>query len=317
MTAGSADDASSRPRPRPGPKPAAETAVPPPIAATKPATGQSRNQGRKRRQYGWSLARQEPQQPTQVVASAGSAIVTVARVGRLLGRSYWNIAKQIPMVSAVEHQAQRLRQTAATEMLRLLDMPQGKFSSATPEEQRVMMLVHTAGEDSAPLRTAMTELLDRSSEANDAASRDYLFGTIVSQLVPDEARILAALGGGRTFATVDVISRQGTRSISRIVLSNTSTVGAAASVALPENVGTYLTRLAGYGLLHFGRAEEELSSQYDTLAEDDRVRAARAAADAGRQGNSKLVRKTVALSPLGEEFWAACAPTDQGLERRR
>lgn len=219
------------------------------------------------------------------------------------------------MVSTVEHHAQRLRQTAASEMSRLLDIPHGELSSASPEEQRVMMLVHDAGDDPAPLRTAMTELLDRSSEASDAQSRDYLFGTIVSQLVPDEARILAALGGGRTFAAVDVVSKQGTRSISRVVLSNTSTVGAAASVALPENVGTYLTRLAGYGLLHFGRADEEFQSQYDALAEDKRVRAARAIADAGRLGNSKLVRKTVGLSPLGEEFWAACAPTTSRRER--
>ena len=43
----------------------------------------------------------------------------------------------------------------------------------------------------------MTELLERSVETDRNASRDYLFGNIISQLVPDEARILAALSDGR------------------------------------------------------------------------------------------------------------------------
>jgi hypothetical protein len=265
---------------------------------------------------GRQLARVEPPQPTQVVAAAGNAIVTAARAYRLLGRSSWRIAKQLPGVTAVEAQAQRIGQAAAHELNRLLELPSSFAGSASPEEQRVMMLVHDAGSDPEPLRTAMTELLDRSVQSDSGQSREYLFGTIVSQLVPDEARILAALATGRAFAAVDVTSKHGSRSSGKVALANASTVGAAAGIALPHNAATYLDRLAGFGLIAFSPNTDHLDSQFEALLSDPAVRNARQAVDAGKQGGARIVRKSVVLSPLGREFWAACAPAKPGLARR-
>ncbi len=255
-----------------------------------------------------SVARTAASQNAQLVSTAGSAIVTAARVGRLLGRSGWRIAKQLPGVSAVEHQAQRLRQAAAAEMFRLLDVPQQMFGTASPEEQRVMMLVRDADSDPAPLRTAMSELLHRSSQSTGRKSREYLFGTIVSQLVPDEARILAALADGGSFAAVDVVAKQVGRSSTRTVLANASAVGASAGVAEPENTATYLSRLKNLGLVEFGGAVDGLAAQYTKLAADDTVRAARTSVEKAKLGSAKVVRKSVTLSALGREFWTACAP---------
>jgi hypothetical protein len=253
-------------------------------------------------------ARPEPSQNGQLVAAAGSAIVTAARVGRLLGRSGWRIAKQLPGVTVVEHQAQRLRQSAAAEMFRLLDMPQQTFGTASPEEQRVMMLVRNADTDPAPLRTAMSELLHRASGSNGRTSRDYLFGTIVSQLVPDEARILAALAGRRSFAVIDVVAKPAGRSTTRTVLANASTVGAEAGVSVTRNAATYLTRLTSFGLVEFGPPVDDMGRQFALLVADAAVREARAHIERAKLGSVKLVRKSVSLSPLGRELWAACAP---------
>jgi hypothetical protein len=250
-----------------------------------------------------------------VVAAAGSAIITAARVGRLLGRSGWRIARQLPGMNTFEQQAQRLRQAASAEMFRLLEMPQNLFGTVSPEEQRVMMLVQNAGSDTEPLRTAMTELLDRSAEADRGKSRDYLFGTIVSQLVPDEARILAALASGRTFAAVDVVAKQVGRSSTRTVLAHASSVGQAAGVSLPANTATYLTRLKGFGLIDFGQPADELSAQFELLAVDPAVQAARSGVEGGK-GTAKLVRKCVTLSSFGSEFWSACAPSSTALSHR-
>jgi hypothetical protein len=38
------------------------------------------------------------------------------------------------------------------------------------------------------------------------------------------------------------------------------------------------------------------------------VQEARAMIDRDRMGSVRLLRKSVALSQLGEDFWAACAP---------
>jgi hypothetical protein len=257
---------------------------------------------------GTGLAR--PAQPAnaQLAAAAGSAIVTAARVGRLLGRSGWRIAKQLPGMALVEQQVQRLGDAAAAELRRLLDVPQQFFTPASGEEQRVMLLVQNAGGDPAPLRTAMSELLSRSSETGAGRSREYLYGTIVSQLVPDEARILAALADGKAYAAVDVVARHVGRSGSRTVLQHASSVGAVAGVSPARNVATYLSRLHGFGLVEFGPAADELAAEYDQLAIDDAVQEARVRIEKGRLGSPRIVRKTVALSPLGREFWAACAP---------
>lgn len=216
----------------------------------------------------------------------------------------------------METQAQRLRQAAIAEMARMLDLPQGLSGGVSIEEQRVMMLVRDAPSDPEPLRSAMTELLERSSASDVRRGRDYLFGTIVSQLVPDEARILAALAGGRLFATVDVLSKQVGRSTTRTVLTNASTVGAAAGVSLPDNVPTYLSRLDTLGLLDFSQPIDDLDDQFAALLEDPRVRTARAEAENGKLGSARLVRKSVTLSPLGREFWSACAPESAPVRRQ-
>ncbi|WP_375487015.1 Abi-alpha family protein, partial [uncultured Jatrophihabitans sp.] len=263
-------------------------------------------------------ARTEPPPPAQVVAAAGNAVVTAARVGRLLGRSYWRVARQLPGVGVVEAQAQRLVQAAEQEFARLLEVPQHLgAAAANPEELRVMSLVRDAADDAEPLRTAMTELLDRSSEADSERSREYLFGSIVSQLVPDEARVLAALADGRAFAVVDVVQKANGRSgHDQLVLANVSTVGTAAGLSAPGNVGTYLGRLHGFGLIEFTHDPAHVDVQFDALLRDPSVVSARAGIDAGRQGNAKIVRKAVVLSALGRDFWTACAPPHARLTRR-
>lgn len=262
--------------------------------------------------------------PAQAVAvepvrrrAAGNAVVTVARVGRLVGRSYVRMAKQLPGVSALEAQAQRVRQAAADELIRLLEMPQYLTGGAGPEEHRVMTLIHSVGSDPEPLRSAMSELLERSSAVGGDRSREYLFGTIVSQLVPDEARVLGALAGGRRFAALDVVHRPNGRSGRRqVVLANASTIGSAAGIGSPADVSVYLGRLQGFGLLDFTYSPTGLDAQFESLLRDPEVSAVRAKVEAARQGNATIVRKAVTLSALGREFWAACAPSRTRRARR-
>jgi len=251
-------------------------------------------------------------QPSQLVAAAGTAIVTAARFGRLLGRSGWRVARQLPGAQAVEREAQRLQHVAVTEARHWLQVPAQKPSarSLSPEEQRTLDYIRDADPGTAPLRSAMSELLERSVEATRTDSRTYLVGTIMSQLVPDEARILAALAGAaRGFVAGDVVLRARRRARARLLLAHVSGVGRAAGVVAPDNVPTYLTRLLGFGLIEFGPADDAQVVQYDILATDSTVQAARNSVDARRRGAVKLVRKTVRLSAFGREFWAASDPS--------
>lgn len=279
MSAPSADGPESPPRPRPGPASAVE-------------------------QHADSAG-------AQFVNTAGNAIITAARVGRLLGRTGWRIARQLPGMSLVE----QVRRAAADELLQLLEMPRQTFGTASPEEQRVMMLVQNADSDPAPLRTAMAELLRRASGSTARSSRDYLFGTIVSQLVPDEARLLAFLADGDRHAVVDVVAKQFGRPPARPVLENASLLAGKAGITPARNAATYLTRLHGLGLVEFGAESGALAADYDKLSVDTAVQEARAQIERKRLGSARLVRKSVTLSALGREFWSACAPDRNSVHR--
>jgi hypothetical protein len=258
-------------------------------------------------------------QPSQVVAAAGSAIVTAARVGRLLGRSGWRIARQLPGGRTVEREAQRLQSVAVSEARRILQIPQGipgvTISGArptTPEEQRAVDYIRSADPGTAPLRSAMSELLERSVEASRTDSREYLYGTIISQLVPDEARILAALADGSRFAAADVVQKQ-RRGKPRVLLANASAVGRQAGLVAPDNTPTYLTRLQSFGLVEFGPEDEALSVQYDILATDSTVQGARTGVDSRRRASVKIVRKTLHMTAFGRQFWSAADPSRPAL----
>jgi hypothetical protein len=261
------------------------------------------------------VARIEPPPAAQVVAVAGGAIVGAAKVGRLLTRSGWGLARRLPGGEALQREVQRLQDAALSEVRRLLDIPEAtqgmRANGVTPDEQRVMMLVQSsAGKD--PLRSAMNELLERSVEPNREASREYLYGNIISQLVPDEARILAALSDGSVYAAGDVAAKQFGRP-DRIMLANVSTVGRSSGVVTPDNVPTYLTRLHSFNLVEFGPPEDSIAYQYDILATDSTVQAAEATIEARRLGTPRLHRKSLSISPFGREFWSAADPARSAL----
>jgi hypothetical protein len=184
---------------------------------------------------------------------------------------------------------------------------------ASPVEQRTIDYIRDADAGTAPLRSAMSELLERSVEATRTDSHEYLYGTIISQLVPDEARILAALADGAHYAALDVVQRQRRGGKARALLANASAVGRQAGLVSPDSTPTYLTRLHNFGLVEFGPEEEGLSVQYDILATDATVQSARDSVDARRRGGVKLVRKVVQLSSFGTRFWAAADPSRPAL----
>jgi Abortive infection alpha len=297
-------DGSAQHRPRPVAAPLVDGVAEP----VSPNESAARSSGRNARRQG-----------TQMVAAvAGGAGVAAVRVGWFLGRSGLRAARRVPVVDAVEQRAQRLRHAAAAQLLKLLEIPPGALPPA-PGRDEHRPVTQDLSADLDPLRTAMTELLDRATDPDRARSRDYLFATLVNQLVPDEARILAQLATGGTYAVVDVVAKQLGRSPSRTVLSNVSTIGIAAGISVPANTPTYVTRLHTLGLIDIepaGDAVDQLADQFDRLGANPDVRRARGEIDRSRGGSAKVVRQTLRLSSLGREFWTACAPSGTTLARR-
>lgn len=157
-----------------------------------------------------------------------------------------------------------------------------------------------------PLRAHMSDLLQRSTAIGANGDRDPLFGAIIEQLVPDEARILAALSSGASFAAADLVVGGRLRGRDRVVLRNASIVGSDAGVAFRDYVPRYMARLHDEGLIEFGPEGNgrDLIAQYERLAVDPTVQAV----ERDSEGSVRMIRKTVSISPLGQRFWAAAGP---------
>jgi hypothetical protein len=150
----------------------------------------------------------------------------------------------------------------------------------------------------------MAELLNRSANTDAAGAERHLYATILSQLLPDEARILAALADGKPRPAVDIVLRGPLGGGKGTVLRNASTIGRSAGVSAPGYVPMYVTRLAAMGLVDIGDEDQELAEQYDILMTDQLVRQVEQ-----RGQRVKVVRHTVAMSELGQRFWQASDPT--------
>lgn len=224
--------------------------------------------------------------------------------------AYLELARKIPGAAAVEAELHRLERVALAELRRRLDgvdplgavepPPAGEglpAPAATPPPT-------TRTE---PLRATMAELLLRSMEQTAQRAREYLYLALLRLLVPDEARILAALADGSAYPVVHVDCRTGVAGTERL-LSNASTVGRAAGAADLAAVPRYLGRLLHLGLVELGDVDPDLSVAYDILLTDGSVRTAEEAART--RGRPRIVRRTVVLSPLGRELWDACHPRE-------
>lgn len=262
-------------------------------------------------------------------STAAGAEALIGRAGQAVGwlaRTGWRVTRALPGGEIAEQQLRRLETAAVKEIRRRLEpadttpgfawRPLGssaldpKVDRATAGDHELVTLVRPMNGHVEPLRAGMAELLNRSANADANASKEFLYTSILRQLVPDEARILAALADGDPRPVIHVAERNAIGATQRTVLANASTVGKNAGVATPNFVPTYLTRLYRLSLVDIGEEDPELADQYDILLTEPLVR--NAAAETRRV---RFIRHTVTISSFGKQFWAECDPTIGGQRR--
>jgi hypothetical protein len=204
-----------------------------------------------------------------------------------------NTVKQVPLANRVLPLLADVERTAVQAVRQHLDAldPQPAIEPTPSEEQT-------------PLTPTLLlrALLDRSMYTSPDGSRDALYMNLLHSLVPDEARIFAALSDGSAYPVVHVAEPTAGNPV--YLLKNASTVGRASGVSLPQNTPLYLTRMIGLGIAEIGPGAAKMSDEYDILLTDSTVRAALAL---GRRGvrAARVVRRTVRISDLGQELWEA------------
>lgn len=161
-------------------------------------------------------------------------------------------------------------------------------SSPAPQHAEPVNPLHQAGQD----------LLRRSRDVWNDEDAHPAYARIISELAPDEGRILMLLLRKGPQATIDVRSGGlvGTLS-SSLVKANLNMIGALAGCRHVDRVPSYLHNLGRLGLIWFSKETLRDPLEYQVLeAQPDVAEALRSAR------RTKVVRRSIHLTPFGEDF---------------
>jgi Abortive infection alpha len=156
------------------------------------------------------------------------------------------------------------------------------------------------------LRKRGRELLDLSADVTFDEDTHPAYGRILDQLAPDEARILRMLASQGPQPAVDVRTGGPLNVRSELVAPGLTMIGEEAGCRYLDRVRAYLNNLHRLGLIWFSREELGELSRYQVLEAQPDV--AEALEKAGR--GAKTVRRSIHLTPFGEDFCEMCMPRD-------
>ncbi len=153
------------------------------------------------------------------------------------------------------------------------------------------------------LRRRGAELLERAAELDPDEETHPAYARILGQLAPDEARILRLLEAEGPQPAMDVRAWRPLRLGSSVVASGLSMIGQRAGCWFPDRVPAYLNNLFRLGLIWFSREPVDDEALYEVLEAQPDVSEAIDAA-----GQPRKVRRSIRLTPFGEDFCRACLP---------
>lgn len=165
----------------------------------------------------------------------------------------------------------------------------------------------------ASLRERGAELLRRSADVDYSQDTHPAYERILGELAPDEGRILRLLADRGPQPAVDVRSGMLPIEIGTELLGlGLSMIGAEAGCRYPDRVHAYLNNLNRLGLVWFSREALRDPASYQVLEAQPEV--AEAMKKARR---AHTVRRSIHLTPFGEDFCEMCLPAPGGAARGR
>jgi hypothetical protein len=156
------------------------------------------------------------------------------------------------------------------------------------------------------LRGRGEELLRRSADLGYSEDAHPAYGQILSQLAPDEARILRLLAEQGPQPSIDV--RSGLPLVSTLVAPGLNMIGPEAGCRYPDRVPSYLNNLYRLGLIWFSRESLRDRLRYQVVEAQPDV--LEAMAEGSR--TARTVRRSIVLTPFGEDFCAIVLPDERG-----
>ncbi len=156
----------------------------------------------------------------------------------------------------------------------------------------------------AALRRRGEELLRESADVRLPQDSHPAYMRILDSLAPDEARILRFLARNGSQPSVDV--RSGLPFASELLVQGRTMIAEEAGCRHADRVYAYLNNLHRLGLVWFLREPLREAARYQVLEAQPEVVAV---LDQGGR-TARTVRRSIVLTPFGEDFCATCLPLD-------
>jgi len=162
-----------------------------------------------------------------------------------------------------------------------------------------------------PPSRMFADLLQMAVDQTKPQAYDHLFAAILRELVPDEARIIAALSDGSRHAIIQLHSGtlMGSAQSRSLVMGNVNAIAKTAGAMLHESGHYYVSRLRRLGLIDIGPEDPQLLVQYQLLENSSEVRQTIASIESKPRQRARITRETLRLSVMGQQLWKACGGT--------
>jgi hypothetical protein len=173
----------------------------------------------------------------------------------------------------------------------------GPARSTTPEATKARQLSTQQS-----LRDQGRKLLDKSRDVWNTDQAHPAYERILSEMAPDEGRILLLLLKSGPQPSVDVRTGGAVGMVSStLVAPGLNMIGPRAGVRYLDQVPSYLNNLFRLGLIWFSREQLRDPMEYQVVeAQPDVVEAMHSVRAA------KVVRRSIHLTPFGEDFCRTC-----------
>jgi hypothetical protein len=160
-----------------------------------------------------------------------------------------------------------------------------------------------AAAEAVGLRVQGARLLRAAAEVEPEERAHPAYARILTELAPDEGRILRLLATAGDQPAVDIRAANLIGVGSEPIASGLSMIGREAGVARRDRVPAYLNNLERLGLIWFSREPVGDASAYQVLeAQPEVLEAVR------RASRAKTVQRSICLTPFGQDFCQVCLP---------
>lgn len=168
------------------------------------------------------------------------------------------------------------------------------------------------GTSTAELRAKGAELLRRSADVTVTEEGHPAFARILSELTPDEARILRFLYREGPQPAVDVRTNRPFGVGSELIEGGLNMIAEQAGCRNVDRAHAYLTNLSRLGLVRFSAEQVADPNRYQLVEAQPKVAAAMKRA--GR--SSRTVHRSIHLTEFGAEFCRVCLPPEPTVAGR-